>query len=66
MQIDDENSSSIDNLEKIAPKQKLAKKKVIPDDDDKSTTNISFQLQLSQGRDCLIIIKKCKVERKFD
>ena len=49
MQIDDENSSSIDNLEKIAPKQKLAKKKVIPDDDDKSTTNTSFQLPLPKG-----------------
>ena len=49
MQIDDENSSSIDNLEKIAPKQKLAKKKVIPDDDEKSTTNTSFQLPLPKG-----------------
>ena len=49
MQIDDENSSSIDNLEKIAPKQKLVKKKVIPDDENKSTTNTSFQLPLPKG-----------------
>ena len=49
MQIDDENSSSIDNLEKIAPEQKLVKKKVIPDDENKSTTNTSFQLPLPKG-----------------
>ena len=36
-------------MEKIAPKQKLAKKKVIPDDDEKSTTNTSFQLPLPKG-----------------
>ena len=51
MQIDDENSSSIDNLEKIAPKQKLVKKKVIPDDENKSTTNTSFHLPLPKGFD---------------
>ena len=45
----DENSSSIDNLEKIAPEQKLVKKKVIPDDENKSTTNTSFQLPLPKG-----------------
>ena len=50
MQIDDENSSSNDNLEKIGPKQKLANKKVIPDDDDnKSTTNTSFHLPSPKG-----------------
>ena len=36
-------------MEKIAPKQKLAKKKVISDDDEKSTTNTSFQLPLPKG-----------------
>ena len=48
MQIDDENSSSNDNLEKMAPKQKLANKNVIPDD-NKSNTNTSFHPPFPKG-----------------